>query len=166
MLLGKVILELDNCVSFTGRITSETAEVWVVRNEDVEKSMQSDDALSYKFYSYFTSLMVKWTVERRSKSNIRSNPLPKRSTKLLSDGTMTASSSISETPLILSDVISYSYHTDFVSLYPVRQEADIPPVGDITVLETGIFRDLVRRENIFHLPPLLPLEVEAQIDKQ
>lgn len=58
---------MDNAALYTARAISDVVEIWTVRHEDLEKAMQSDFTLAYKFYTYFTSLMVKWTVQRKKK---------------------------------------------------------------------------------------------------
>lgn len=58
---------MDNAALYTARAISDIVEIWTVRHEDLEKAMLSDFTLAYKFYTYFTSLMVKWTVQRKKK---------------------------------------------------------------------------------------------------
>lgn len=105
LLLGKAILEIDNSSLYTARTVSESTEVWIVRNEDVEKSMQADVTLSYKFYTYFTSLMVKWTVDRRNRRKPKGSAEPGPPNRIMSryflEGSI-QSSSIRDIPTLTS----------------------------------------------------------------
>eukprot|EP01127_Copromyxa_protea_P016713 TRINITY_DN5010_c0_g1_i1.p1 TRINITY_DN5010_c0_g1~~TRINITY_DN5010_c0_g1_i1.p1 ORF type:complete len:1604 (+),score=274.67 TRINITY_DN5010_c0_g1_i1:128-4813(+) len=66
LLLCKALIVQHNAALYTARTLSDVTEIWVVRNEDIEKATQRDPALSYKIYTYSTALMVKWISGRRN----------------------------------------------------------------------------------------------------
>jgi CRP-like cAMP-binding protein len=95
LLLSKAMIEEDNLALYTARTISDV-EIWRVRTEDVEKTMQCDPALSYKIYTYSTALMVRWIVERRNRIKALSEDVVRSPSSRGKEGTISLSSGVSD----------------------------------------------------------------------